>query len=50
MLSARHKISALKHGSLTKSEVTRYMDRFQNPEDIDQDEVESDMGITFYSM
>lgn len=36
--------------SLTKSEVTRYMDRFKNPEDISQDEVESDMGITFYSM
>ena len=36
--------------SLTESEVTRYMDRFQNPEDIDQDEVEDDMGITFYSM
>ena len=36
--------------SLTESEVTRYMDRFQNPEDIDQDEVEADMGITFYSM
>lgn len=36
--------------SLTESEVMRYMDRFQNPEDIDQDEVKSDMGITFYSM
>lgn len=36
--------------SLTESEVTRYMDRFQNPEDIDQDEAEADMGITFYSM
>lgn len=36
--------------SLTESEVTRYMDRFKNPEDIDQDEVEADMGITFYSM
>ena len=36
--------------SLTESEVTRYMDRFKNPEDISQDEVESDMGITFYSM
>lgn len=36
--------------SLTESEVMRYMDRFKNPEDIDQDEVEDDMGITFYSM
>lgn len=36
--------------SLTENEVTRYMDRFQNPEDIDQDEAEADMGITFYSM
>lgn len=36
--------------SLTESEVTRYMDRFKEPEDISQDEVEADMGITFYSM
>ena len=36
--------------SLTESEVTRYMDRFKNPDDSGQDEVESDMGITFYSM
>lgn len=36
--------------SLTESEVKRYMDRFKNPEVIDQDEVEADMGITFYSM
>lgn len=36
--------------SLTESEVTRYMDRFADPEDISQDEVESDMDITFYSM
>lgn len=36
--------------SLTESEVVKYMDRFKEPEDIDQDEVESDMGITFYSM
>ncbi len=36
--------------SLTESEVTRYMDRFKNPEDISPDEVESDMGITFVSM
>lgn len=35
---------------LTESEVKRYMDRFKNPEDIDQDEVEANMGITFYSM
>lgn len=36
--------------SLTESEVVKYMDRFKEPEDIDQDEVEADMGITFYSM
>lgn len=36
--------------SLTESEVTRYMDRFKEIEDISQDEVESDMGITFISM
>lgn len=36
--------------SLTESEVTRYMDRFREPEDISQDEVEADMGITFISM
>lgn len=36
--------------SLTKSEVMKYMDRFKEPEDISQDEVESDMDITFYSM
>lgn len=36
--------------SLTESEVTRYVDRFKNPEDISLDEVESDMGITFVSM
>lgn len=36
--------------SLTENEVTRYMDRFKEIEDISQDEVESDMGITFYSM
>lgn len=36
--------------SLTESEVTRYVDRFKNPEDISPDEVESDMGITFVSM
>lgn len=36
--------------SLTDSETAKYMDRFAEPEDISQDEVESDMGITFYSM
>lgn len=36
--------------SLTESEVVKYMDRFAEPEDISQDEVESDMGFTFYSM
>ncbi|MEE1002888.1 MAG: DUF3849 domain-containing protein [Acutalibacteraceae bacterium] len=36
--------------SLDESEVARYMDRFAEPEDIGQDEVESDMGITFISM
>lgn len=35
---------------LTDEEVVKYMDRFKEPEDISQDEVESDMGITFYSM
>lgn len=36
--------------SLTESEVVKYMDRFKEIEDISQDEVESDMGITFISM
>lgn len=36
--------------SLTESEVTRYMDRFKEIEDISQDEVEADMGFTFYTM
>lgn len=36
--------------SLTESEVVKYMDRFKEIEDISQDEVEADMGITFYSM
>lgn len=36
--------------SLTDSETVKYMDRFAEPEDISQDEVEDDMGITFYSM
>lgn len=35
--------------SLTENEVTRYMDRFAEPEDISQDEVEADMGLTFIS-
>lgn len=35
--------------SLTESEVAEYMDRFAQPEDISQDEVESDMGFTFLS-
>lgn len=36
--------------SLTDSETEKYMDRFAEPEDISQDEVEADMGITFISM
>lgn len=36
--------------SLTESEVVKYMDKFKEIEDISQDEVESDMGITFFSM
>lgn len=36
--------------SLTESEVARYMDRFKEIEDISQDEVEADMGFTFYTM
>ena len=35
--------------SLTESEAVEYMDRFAQPEDISQDEVESDMGFTFLS-
>lgn len=35
--------------SLTESEAAEYMDRFAQPEDISQDEVESDMGFTFLS-
>lgn len=35
---------------LTDKEMMKYMDRFANPEDISQEDVESDMGITFYSM
>ena len=36
--------------SLTESEAVKYMDKFAEPEDISQDEVEADMGITFISM
>lgn len=36
--------------SLTNREISKYMNRFSEPEDISQDEVESDMGITFFSM
>lgn len=36
--------------SLTESEVVKYMKKFKEPEDISQDEVESDIGITFYPM
>lgn len=35
---------------LTDEEVTKYMDRFAEPDDISQEEVESDMGIQFISM
>lgn len=35
--------------SLTESEVMKYMDKFKEIEDIGQDEVESDMGFTFYA-
>lgn len=35
---------------LTDEEVVKYMDRFKEPEDISQEEVESDLGITFYPM
>ncbi len=35
---------------LTDEEVTKYMDRFAEPDDISQDEVESDTGIQFISM
>ena len=36
--------------SLTDEEVTRYMTRFAEPEDISPEEVEADMGFTIYSM
>ena len=35
---------------LTESEAQTYLERFAQPEDISQDEVESDMGFTFISM
>lgn len=35
---------------LTDEEMMKYMDRFAKPEDISQEDVASDMGITFYSM
>lgn len=35
--------------SLTEKEMMEYMDRFKEPEDISQEEVEADMGITFIS-
>ena len=35
--------------SLTESEVTKYMNVFAEIEEIGQDEVESDMGFTFYT-
>lgn len=34
---------------LTDEEVVKYMDKFKEIEDISQDEVESDMGFTFYA-
>lgn len=36
--------------SLTDEEVEKYMDVFAEPEEISQDEVESDTGFTIYSM
>ena len=35
---------------LTESEAQTYLERFAQPEDISQDEVEADMGFTFISM
>lgn len=34
---------------LTDEETAKYLDRFAEPEDISREEVESDMGFTFYS-
>ena len=39
-----------KFRSLTESEVTKYMARFAEPEDISPEEVEADHFIAFYSM
>lgn len=36
--------------SLSDEEVVRYMDRFKEPEDISDDEVREDVGITFIPM
>lgn len=36
--------------SLTESEVMKYMDKFEEPEEISQEEVEADMGFTFIPM
>lgn len=36
--------------SLTESEASAYMDRFAQPEEIDQDEVEANTGMTFFSL
>lgn len=36
--------------SLTEEEAERYLQRFAQPEEISQEEVEADMGITFYSL
>ena len=35
---------------LTEQEAQTYLERFAQPEDISQDEVEADMGFTFISM
>lgn len=36
--------------SLTDEEVTKYMTRFANPEDISPEEMEADMGFIIYPM
>ena len=35
---------------LTDEEVVKYMDKFAEPEDISQDEVQADTGFIFYTM
>ena len=35
---------------LTDEEVVKYMDKFAEPEDISQDEVEADTGFTIYTL